>query len=833
MSTMTMLDSFDAQMTDYPTDMDVPMNSNTDAWFQEEAPMEADGNYPSPEKPMYTDQENTIEVDMEAFEEEQHIEYEMTDGAETFAAVAAEIPDVEVYDASIMHTPVVPSVQDFDTHSQPGLSEASAAHAGPLFDAPSGSQQPSPLVFTASFASAPSEASHPTSPFATLAPSLGAVSRAASEAGPSLSQLPAQDSADFEATAAAAFPEASSAEQASHEPVGHTDSGVVSEEVYHSHLESDHASVTGETATSAANGAHQLLGHDPSTAVPPIESAYRDEQQHSTEQPPDPSQGDDPNQHPDGYPHVRAENDPHEISEGVYIDPPPPVLLALPMSERPDFSLFNRPLLSELGSGTLATEFPPEIADLPLLLEQRPTLYYESLSTVLETLRLQEHVMSAPGLDAEGELILDAYDLGVVISEDNVYAREVTLHELNVLHDAHRFGGPLRLRLRTVHPRFITRYHWLQDNIGRLHLGEEQVTNDSGYVHQEQGKIYHWTFCDSRVLTSFSEPHSTVDSSYEHAHELRQPAIDDSNQEEEAQNEGNAPNPADSDETVAAPDTEYQEGNNEEEDREEDQEPQPSAEADSASVVLDADAVHQAADTDAEAPVGNEQTEYEAITEPREDYHEEYPPLPDDDDDEQDLEDPVLDPDTVPANGVSLSEALEVPGDGVPEGSVAVTQNLEDSIAVHPESGDADNDTSAVTEAPTFEENYEALGGEAVDATETHETDNIEVPTTDEAPQTNSIPDLTEQDAAAVDQEFNAQSESYPDVEWDDNLDGEGESDSAWDPEQDTFSNESSVTLSSKASKRTLEEADLEEDGFEEIATSRPASPGTKRPRTQ
>ncbi|KAJ6618306.1 hypothetical protein B0H10DRAFT_1795606, partial [Mycena sp. CBHHK59/15] len=60
---------------------------------------------------------------------------------------------------------------------------------------------------------------------------------------------------------------------------------------------------------------------------------------------------------------------------------------------------------------------------------------------------------------------------------DNVYAREVTLHDLNVLHDGSDITGPLRLRLKSVVPRFILRYHLLQDQVAGLNLtaaGDEQ-----------------------------------------------------------------------------------------------------------------------------------------------------------------------------------------------------------------------------------------------------------------------------------------------------------------------------------------------------------------------
>jgi hypothetical protein len=63
--------------------------------------------------------------------------------------------------------------------------------------------------------------------------------------------------------------------------------------------------------------------------------------------------------------------------------------------------------------------------------------------------------------------------LNCFVWQDNIYAREVTLHELNVLHDGSDFSGPLRIQLQSVIPRFITRYHLLQDQIARLNIANE------------------------------------------------------------------------------------------------------------------------------------------------------------------------------------------------------------------------------------------------------------------------------------------------------------------------------------------------------------------------
>jgi hypothetical protein len=62
---------------------------------------------------------------------------------------------------------------------------------------------------------------------------------------------------------------------------------------------------------------------------------------------------------------------------------------------------------------------------------------------------------------------------------------------------------------------------------------------------------------------------------------------------------------------------------------------------------------------------------------------------------------------------------------------------------------------------------------------------------------------------------------------WDDDQDGEGELDLNWSLENEITSNHSSVTLSSKASKRSFDEVDSvgDEDGHSN-GTLSPTSPG-------
>ena len=68
------------------------------------------------------------------------------------------------------------------------------------------------------------------------------------------------------------------------------------------------------------------------------------------------------------------------------------------------------------------------------------------------------------------------------VFQDNVLASEVSLHDLNSLHDGTNRDGPLRLRLRCSPFRFMTRYYALREQIYRLDLAEGGTTYDAEQV---------------------------------------------------------------------------------------------------------------------------------------------------------------------------------------------------------------------------------------------------------------------------------------------------------------------------------------------------------------
>jgi hypothetical protein len=106
-----------------------------------------------------------------------------------------------------------------------------------------------------------------------------------------------------------------------------------------------------------------------------------------------------------------SSGDPHEISEGVYIDPPPAVLFTISSDDHEhEFSLFNEPAEWPLPSA----EHNPDAHRT--LLHHLPTMYYESLFSLFEALRQDEFIQST-FLLAEVELVLQAVDLALTISE--------------------------------------------------------------------------------------------------------------------------------------------------------------------------------------------------------------------------------------------------------------------------------------------------------------------------------------------------------------------------------------------------------------------------------
>lgn len=174
-----------------------------------------------------------------------------------------------------------------------------------------------------------------------------------------------------------------------------------------------------EAGEGGDNGADAVYGaeHEPYDEAQP--EAY-------TEEPPQEESGEayvaspedeaDVYQEPEGSLEQDYYGDPLEIEDGMFIEPPPAVLLGLSTSsDEASFCLFNEPSASSrAGSSSGEHSTPPRYL---VLLQEQPTLYYAPLSEVFSELRSDEHVQQHMSDIAEGELMLDAYDLQLVISE--------------------------------------------------------------------------------------------------------------------------------------------------------------------------------------------------------------------------------------------------------------------------------------------------------------------------------------------------------------------------------------------------------------------------------
>ncbi|KAI5124313.1 hypothetical protein M0805_008921 [Coniferiporia weirii] len=457
---MSMVGTFDAPMIDFNEDADVPMaGSSGEGWFHQ---------------PLSHMDEDTLEVDMMPYDET--AEFEMGDeavdgvdaGTETLAAPNAF--DAEVYDVTIHSSPLQPPAS--------GPTQYYESHHGGL------------------------ETSH----------DLPELSQGDGEAHQVLLQGDHDTIAqEFSSPSTAHIHEVSlslgEAQQPSHpESIGSAGKGLALDEPQHTDepavivSQSSEKSDAAEAATSDAPPEHQPSepGH------PVLEGA--DGQNHGEQQETHLARSPKPlhvdtvhDEHESGIveypeeevsPHgqlsrgenmnragadISAQSDYSHVAEHVYLEPPPPILLTLQVTstegDQPEFVLFSLPEQSSVAADE--TEPTVRSAEEPLLLLQHhSSLFYEPISTVFEAFRHEEYFSHIEEL-SEAEMAINAHDLQLVISEDNIYAREVSLHDLYAMHQGVGLPGHLRLTLQSVVPRFIARYNLLREKITRLTIAEE------------------------------------------------------------------------------------------------------------------------------------------------------------------------------------------------------------------------------------------------------------------------------------------------------------------------------------------------------------------------
>ncbi|KDN37216.1 hypothetical protein K437DRAFT_270938 [Tilletiaria anomala UBC 951] len=115
-------------------------------------------------------------------------------------------------------------------------------------------------------------------------------------------------------------------------------------------------------------------------------------------------------------------------------------------------------------------------------------LYLQPLEALFQQLRLAEAL--GEFLEDDTELILSFPDLDLIIPEDNIYAREVTLEDIHNLHVGCGLEHSLHI-LVTEGPRFINRFNSLSAQADAFTDSGEMATQTNGKLAaEEQEQVY-------------------------------------------------------------------------------------------------------------------------------------------------------------------------------------------------------------------------------------------------------------------------------------------------------------------------------------------------------
>ncbi|BGP25929.1 proteophosphoglycan ppg4 [Rhodotorula toruloides] len=123
------------------------------------------------------------------------------------------------------------------------------------------------------------------------------------------------------------------------------------------------------------------------------------------------------------------------------------------------------------GSTSEDTETEGGEENLPLLLGNatRHELYYKPLDTLLRVLREEIEELR----DQADELVVDFDEIGISLSEDNIYSRQVTLFDFDRIHTGCQIPGRLHARIYSQ-PRFATGFNALAEHIARIASGASE-----------------------------------------------------------------------------------------------------------------------------------------------------------------------------------------------------------------------------------------------------------------------------------------------------------------------------------------------------------------------
>ena len=388
----TMLDAYDMQMLDYTNDLDIQMHpSSSDQWFPDESKMEEDGpmkpeNYSQTQKtdghlPMKIEPflrekaDVTIEVDMDAYET--NVEYEMLDDEERKAS-GTELLDVDVYDASNAHSPLMLDADalDLENHNLATFEDEDI------------------VTLSTSYKDLPITSSHlHQEPHFFLSNGEGS---SEVQGGPEPTGFDSHKNAELELPASNTGVSDGNVQEASLQDI------LDNQE---ENPQPENEPFSGEEVAPSGDALPEPIDPTATEASGPGGSLYLQTQSGDDLHSPLPEIS-EPAGDPTPVNSSGDSGDPHEISEGVYIDPPPPVLLSMAPAGDFDFTFFNE-----------AAEWIQNDSSSPnVVLQQYPTLYYEPLSSVFEALRQDELTRSISNA-IETELTLDAIDLELTIPE--------------------------------------------------------------------------------------------------------------------------------------------------------------------------------------------------------------------------------------------------------------------------------------------------------------------------------------------------------------------------------------------------------------------------------
>ena len=113
------------------------------------------------------------------------------------------------------------------------------------------------------------------------------------------------------------------------------------------------------------------------------------------------------------------------------------------------------------------------------------SLFWEPLDAVFGALRVA-HVLGE-FLEEGTELCIAFPDLDLVLREDNVYARDISLQDISQLALGFECHGSLRLVV-TEEPRFISRYNELATALGSEESEEDALDEEAGEDDEEAGE---------------------------------------------------------------------------------------------------------------------------------------------------------------------------------------------------------------------------------------------------------------------------------------------------------------------------------------------------------